>query len=253
MFLSFKIPYSFLISSWTLPRGPISFTTRINVGNWYYINQNTQSVVQIQIKIAQENKKGYFPYAKVSSNYTITMTSASNRLQMAGNMSQLAPGLYHLLASSPSKKKENSSCQHLYQSMKIPWPLWFMAHPHNSLSPGILSNLIGQPKPCYSLSSSTPWEREGYMTDSISRGQRCWANRKKAANLHLILSRDVSMKGICSQTYLHHSLAQTSYLTPYFSSFVSNLESCCQVGSHLCQVPFSYFHSSLRFISVLGW
>lgn len=135
MFLSFKIPYSFLISSWTLPRGTISFTTRINVGNLYYINQNTQSVVQIQIKIAQENKKGCFPYAKVSSNYTITMTSASNRLQMAGNMSQLAPGLYHLLASSPSKKKENSSCQHLYQSMKIPWPLWFMCTPTQFTKP----------------------------------------------------------------------------------------------------------------------
>lgn len=61
-----------------------------------------QSIVQIQIKIAQENKKGCFPYVNVSSDDTTTMTSASNRLQMAGNMPQLAPGLYHLLASNPS-------------------------------------------------------------------------------------------------------------------------------------------------------
>ena len=61
------------------------------------------------------------------------MTSASNRLQMAGNMSQLAPGLYHLLASSPSKKKENPSCQHLYHLWKCPGPLGSYAAAAKSL------------------------------------------------------------------------------------------------------------------------
>ena len=122
-----------------------------------------QSIVQIQIKIARENKKGCFPYVNVSSNDTITMTSSSNRLQMAGNMPQLAPGLYIFWLPIPARRKRNPFASICINLWKYPGPLDSDALPHNSLSPGILSNLIGQP--CYSLSSSTSWGREGYMID----------------------------------------------------------------------------------------
>ena len=77
------------------------------------------------------------------------MTSASNRLQMAGNMFQLAPGLYHLLASSPSKKKENPSCQHLYHLWKCPGPL-------GSYAAAAAKSLQSYPALCEPLDGSPP-------------------------------------------------------------------------------------------------
>lgn len=184
----------------------------------------------------------------ISSQWLHPQTSS---LQMVGKMPPLVPGLHHLLASKPSREKENPLSPSIYINLwKYPSPLGSYALPDSSLSPGILSNLTGQPKS--SLTSSPQWERQGYMIDRPFPKAKD-AEQTKIINLHLILSRDISVQWIYTQTYLHHSLARACYLTPVDLIF-SHLYATCRAGGHLCKKALcSYFLSSLMSVSVLGW